>query len=65
MASLEGWNFTIKLCPHRTVNSTVPSDEGLVKAIAPSQAQVTAAGANLQTRSPQGWRYGRQTQRNY
>ena len=27
MASLEGWNFTIKLCPHRTVNSTVPSDE--------------------------------------
>ena len=21
MASLEGWNFTIKLCPHRLVNS--------------------------------------------
>jgi hypothetical protein len=20
MASLEGWNFTIKLCPHATVN---------------------------------------------
>src|SRR6476620_9735592 len=41
MASLEGWNFTIKLCPHRTVNSTVPSDECLVNAIAPAQSQVT------------------------
>src|SRR6476620_1045000 len=39
MASLEGWNYPIKLCPNRTLNSTVPSDERLVKALALSQSR--------------------------